>query len=211
MALVASPALAQTRTSSVGVGITGGTLGVGPEVGWRSTNFGVRGSATFFSLSRGVDSDGIEYDGDLKLRSFGGSLDFYPGGGGFRLSGGVRVGKNRVELTASPAATTSVEVGDATYTGAQIGTLSGEVRAKKVAPTLTLGYGGGVGSGVYFGIDAGAMFQGKPRVRSLTATGPIAANAAFQTQLANERREIEDDIDNFKVYPILQLGLGYRF
>jgi hypothetical protein len=64
---------------------------------------------------------------------------------------------------------------------------------------------------LYFGIDAGAMFQGKPKVRTLTASGPIASNAAFQTQLAIKRREIEDDIDNFKVYLILQLGLGYRF
>nr|WP_314442389.1 hypothetical protein [uncultured Sphingomonas sp.] len=208
---VATPALAQDRGSSLGVGVTGGTLGIGPEVNFRSDNFGVRGSATFFSLSRSVDSDGIEYDGDLKLRSFGGSLDFYPGGGGFRISGGVRVGKNRVELFAQPGATATVEVGDVTYTGAEIGTLSGEVRAKKVAPTLTIGYGSGVGSGFSFGIDAGAMFQGSPRVRRLVATGPIATNAAFQTQLANERAEIEDDIDNFKVYPILQLGLGYRF
>ena len=51
----------------------------------------------------------------------------------------------------------------------------------------------------------------EPKVRELVASGPIATNATFQTQLANERREIEDDIDNFKVYPILQLGLGYRF
>ena len=210
-AFVASPALAQTRTSSASIGVTGGTLGIGPEIGWRSDNFGVRGSATFFSLSRGVDSDGIEYDGDLKLRSFGGSLDFYPGGGGFRISGGVRAGKNRVELRAQPGATTSVEVGDVTYTGAQIGTLSGEVRPNKVAPTLTIGYGGGRSSGIYFGIDAGAMFQGAPKVRNLVASGPISTNASFQAQLANERREIEDDIDNFKIYPILQLGLGYRF
>ena len=34
---------------------------------------------------------------------------------------------------------------------------------------------------------------------------------AAQTQLANERAEIEDYIDNYKVYPILQIGLGYRF
>ena len=26
-----------------------------------------------------------------------------------------------------------------------------------------------------------------------------------------ERAEIEDDINNFKIYPILQLGLGFRF
>jgi hypothetical protein len=104
----------------------------------------------------------MEYDGDLKLRSFGGSIDFYPAGCGFRLSGGVRVGKNRIELSAQPVVTTTMEVGDLTYNGAQIGTLNGDVRANKVAPTLTLGYGGGVGSGVYVGIDAGAMFQGSP-------------------------------------------------
>jgi hypothetical protein len=48
-------------------------------------------------------------------------------------------------------------------------------------------------------------------VRNLIASGPIATNTAFQAQLANERAEIEDDIDNYKVYPILQIGLGYRF
>jgi hypothetical protein len=106
-----------------------------------------------------------------------------------------------VTLVAQPGATTSVEVGDVTYTGAQIGTLSGEVRAKKVAPPLTIGYGSDVGSGFSFGIDAGAMFQGPPRVRSLIASGPIETNTAFTTQLANERAEIEDDIDNYKVYP----------
>jgi hypothetical protein len=180
-------------------------------VNFRSDNFGVRGSATFLGFGRDVESDGIQYNGDLKLRSFGGSVDFYPGGGGFRLSAGARVSRNRVELLAQPTAATSVQVGNTTYTGAQIGTLSGEVRAKNFAPTLTIGYGSGVGSGVYFGVDAGAMFQGSPRVRRLVATGPIATDAAFQTQLANERVEIERDIDNFKIYPILQLGLGYRF
>jgi hypothetical protein len=57
-AFVATPAVAQDRASVASVGITGGTLGIGPEIGWRTENLGVRGSATFFSLSRGVDSDG---------------------------------------------------------------------------------------------------------------------------------------------------------
>ena len=211
-AFIATPAVAQDKAGgSFGVGVTAGTLGIGPEVNFRGDNFGVRASATFFSMSRDVESDGIEYEGDLKLRSFGGSVDFYPGGGGFRISPGVRVSNNRVELKAAPAATTSVQVGNVTYTGAQIGTLTGEVKPNKLAPTLTVGYGGGKGAGVYFGIDAGVMFQGSPKVKNLVASGPIATNAAFQAELARERAEIEDDINNFKIYPILQLGLGFRF
>lgn len=210
-AVLATPAAAQDRATSLGVGVSGGTLGVGPEINFRGETFGVRGSATFLGYGRDVESDGVDYEGDLKLRSFGGSVDFYPGGGGFRLSPGVRVSRNRVELRAAPSATTTVEIGDVTYTGAQIGVLTGEVRPKRLAPTLTIGYGSGRGSGVYFGIDAGVMYQGTPKVRSLQASGPISTNAAFQAELARERGEIEDEIDNFKFYPILQLGLGFRF
>lgn len=210
-AVAVSPAAAQEKSGGFGVGVTAGSLGIGPEVNFRSDNFGVRGSATFLGIGRNIESDGIEYEGDLKLRSFGGSVDFYPGGGGFRISPGVRISRNRVELRAQPSATTSVEVGDETYTGAEIGTLSGVVRPNKVAPTLTIGYGGGRNRGLYFGIDAGVMLQGSPKVRSLVATGPIASDPDFQAELANERREIEEDIDNFKIYPILQLGLGFRF
>lgn len=207
----ATPAAAQDKSSSVGVGVSGGTLGVGPEVNWRSRNIGVRASAAFLGLSRDVESDGVEYEGDLKLRSFGATFDYYPGGGGFRLSGGARINKNRVELTAQPDAATTVEIGEITYTGAQIGRLDGEVKANNIAPTLTIGYGSGVGSGLYFGIDAGVMFQGSPKVKRLTATGPLATDPAFQAELARERAEVEDDIKGFKLYPIVQLGIGFRF
>jgi hypothetical protein len=210
-AAVAMPAAAQDKASSVGIGVSAGTLGIGPEINWRSDKVGVRGSATFFGLGRDVDSDGVTYNGDLKLRSFGGTVDVYPGGGRFRISGGARISNNRVLLKAEPAATTTVEIGDVNYTGAQIGRLDGEVKANKFAPTLTIGFGSKAGSGAYFGFDAGAMFQGSPKVNRLTASGPIATNAAFQAELLKERAEIEDDISNFKVYPIVQLAIGFRF
>jgi hypothetical protein len=210
-AFLATPATAQDQGGSIGVGVTGGTLGVGPEVNFRGETFGVRGSATFLNFGRDVESDGVDYEGDLKLRSFGGSVDFYPGAGGFRVSPGVRISRNRVKLRAAPGATTTVEIGDVEYTGAEIGVLTGEVRPKRLAPTLTIGYGSGRGAGVYFGIDAGVMYQGSPKVRDLSVTGPIATNATFQAELARERGEIEDEVDNYKWYPVLQLGLGFRF
>lgn len=208
-AALAAPAAAQD-SGGVSVAVSGGTLGVGPELGYRaSEKFGLRASATFLGVDRTVESDGIEYDGSLDLESYGAALDLYPFGGGFRLSGGARMANNGVGLLATP--TTDVEVGDMTYTPEEIGTLTGRVEPRSFAPTLTLGYGGGASKGVKFGIDAGVMFQGAPKVTRLTATGTLANDPDFQAELAREKAEIEADLDSFKLFPIVQLSLGYRF
>lgn len=206
---IALPAAAQEE-GKIAVGVTGGTLGIGPEVSFRpSENFGVRANATFFGLSREVESDGVVYDGSLDLQSFGAMVDVYPFGGGFRISGGARISDNGVGLVATP--TGPLEIGDETFTAAEIGILTGEIETNNFAPTLTLGWAGGRSRGVKFGIDAGVMFQGTPEVTQLSATGTLANDADFRAALADERSEIEADIDNFKLYPIVQLSLGYRF
>ena len=210
--LAAAPAYAQS-TGGVHVAVTGGTLGVGPEVGFRADNFGARANATFFGFGHEVESDGIIYDGDLKLRSYGAMADFYPFGGGFRLSAGARISRNRIELLASPSGET-VEIGDEEFDSDDVGDIIGEVEAKKFAPMLTLGWATPAPRGIYFSIDAGAMFQGSPRVSELRTTGTFAdpdLQAELDAELQRERAEIEDDIDKYKVYPVLQLALGYRF
>lgn len=208
-AALSAPAAAQDA-GGFKLGVTGGTLGIGPEASYRlSENLGLRANATFLGFSRDVGSSDVDYNGKLKLNSFGAMLDVHPFGGGFRVSGGARISNNKVRLSATPTA--SVEIGETTYTPAQIGTLSGNVRANDFAPTLTLGWAGGLSPGLSVGIEAGAMFQGSPEINSLRATGTLATNAAFQASLEAEEREIEDDIDNFKVYPVVQLSVGYRF
>lgn len=200
---------AEGDDARLSIGITGGTLGIGPEASYRvSEMFGVRANATFLNISRGIDSSGINYDGKAKLKSGGVMVDVYPFGGGFRLSGGLRINGNEARVVASP--TQNVQVGNTTYTPAEIGTLRTETDLKSLAPTLTLGYGGGLSKGLVFGIEGGAMFQGKMKIKPLTYTGsaPIGLIAA---DLERERLEIQDDIDDYKIYPILQLTLGYRF
>jgi hypothetical protein len=209
-ALAASAPAAAQSAGGFMLGITGGTLGIGPEATYRmSETVGLRANGTFFNFDRDVDSSDVTYNGKLKLQSFGAMVDVHPFGGSFRISGGARIGNNKVRLRATP--TQNVEVGDETYTPAQIGTLSGDVEANDFAPTLTLGWAGGLTPGVKLGIEAGAMFQGSPKVRNLRASGSFASNPALLASLAEEQREIEDDIDGFKVYPVLQIALGYRF
>jgi opacity protein-like surface antigen len=211
----ASAAAAQTTAVDDGMrvtaAVTGGTLGIGPEVGLRfSDTIGIRGNATFLGFGADFDSDDITYDGKLKLKSFGAMVDLYPFGGSFRVSGGARINHNRARVRATPTGTT-VEVGDDTYTAAQIGTLTGRADVRKFAPALTLGWGGGRAKGFMFGTEAGVLFQGRARLRQFTATGTLANNQAFRNSLERERLDLQDDIDKVKVYPILQVMIGWRF
>ena len=214
-----APALAQDdEGSGFRIAATGGTLGIGPEVGYRiSETFGLRSNATFFSISASADSDDLEFEGDLKLRSFGAMVDIHPFGGGFRISPGFRINNNEVSAIALPNSGQSYEIDGNVYTAEEIGTLSTRTDIKKFAPSLTIGYGGGNRKGFVFGIEAGALFQGSVGIEPITVTG-ICANpssspdcATLAADLEEERVSLEEDIDQYKVYPILQLSLGYRF
>lgn len=209
----AAPAVAQDE-GGVSVAVTGGTLGIGPEVGYRiSNNFGVRANATFFGISHDAESDGIEYQGDLDLQSYGAMIDLYPFGGNFRLSAGARINNNKVDLVGQAAdGDDTIEIGDEEYDASDVGVVNGRVETDDLAPTLTLGWGGGLTPGLKFGIDAGVMFQGSPKVTQLSTTGTDPdIQDEVNASLAEERVEIEDDIDDFKLYPVLQLSIGYRF
>ncbi|HUD28130.1 MAG TPA: hypothetical protein VMQ93_04605 [Novosphingobium sp.] len=210
MASGTAQAQERERPAEVTLSVTGGSLGVGPEIGFRpSPVIGLRASATLLGLGHDVGVDDIDYHGDLKLRSFGAAADLYPFAGAFRISAGLRVSRNRVDLVASPRQ--AVSIGGTTYTPEEIGTIQGKVRARKVAPTFTLGMAGNRSRGLAWSIDAGVMLHGKPRTQDLEATGELATNPLFQADLSAEKTRIDDEVDDYKVYPIVQVSIGYAF
>ncbi|WP_294328045.1 hypothetical protein [uncultured Sphingomonas sp.] len=204
------PADDAPRTSTFSVAVTAGTLGIGPEIGWRlSDHVGIRGGASFLNVTQSFDSDDVEYDGKIKLQSFGAMADVYPFGGNFRISGGARINSNQVGVSATPTGT--VTINDNDYTAAQVGTLSGVAKPKHFSPALTAGWSGKNARGFMFGFETGVLFQGAFKLDRFQATGTARNNATFQADLEAERRSLQDDIDKVKVYPILQLAIGYRF
>lgn len=193
------------------VGASGGTLGISPEIGYRfGEHAGLRLNGGFFSHDRNEDIDDIDYDARLKLNSFGLLADWYPFGGGFRVSAGARSNSNKIDVVSTPGATETIEIGGEEYTGAQVGTLTGRVKFKSFSPSLTLGYGGKFKSGFTLGFEAGVLFQGAPKF-SLAASGPIASNPAFQQELADEIAQAEEDTEDFELWPVIQLHFLYRF
>src|SRR5437016_5269857 len=97
------------------------------------------------------------------------------------------------------------------YTPALVGTVSGTVKGNDFAPTLSLGYGGTFAKGFTIGAELGVMFQGSPKIQNYQATGLLASNPAFQSDLQIERARVEDKVHSYQYWPIAQIELLYRF
>ncbi len=186
------------------------TLGLGAEAGYRvDPHLGLRAGANLLTMNRSFDVDGIDYDADARLLSFGLLGDVYPFPDlGLHLTGGVRLNLNRADVSATP--TTAVTIGDTTYSPDQIGTLDGSVEFNRLAPYLGVGWKGSFGDpNLIVGADLGVMFQGTPKV-SLSSTG-LLTSPQLSADLERERAKIEDELEAFRFYPVVGLSVGYRF
>lgn len=194
-----------------GLGIAGrvGSQGLGIEV---TTSMipavNLRGGIYYLSGSFDVTKSDVKYNFDLKLKSLSLLLDFHPFPKvGFRLTGGVMFNGNKVDLAGEPQGT--YEIGNQTYSGAQIGTLLGKMTFRSAAPYVGIGWGNATRSRLGFALDLGIAIQGAPDV-TLSATGPIASDPSFQTELKREEQNIRDDVEIFKLYPVVSIGLSFK-
>lgn len=207
----AAPAEALPFAPALTVGVTGGTLGVGPEVSYRILPMlAVRGSATFLGVGGHGSVSGYRYDGHARLSNFGGTVDVHPFLNGFRLSAGVRsTDSNRIRIHGMARGPQTY--GGITFTPEEAGEVRGTIRTKSVSPIVTIGYSKSTLSGFTFGIDGGVMFHGHPRVEDIRTTGQLATNSYAQSELNRQIDRLRDEVNDYPYYPVVQLSLGYRF
>ena len=62
-----------------------------------------------------------------------------------------------------------------------------------------------------FTLDVGVLMQGEPNVDFNSTGGDLSNDPTFQANLKQEEANAEDDIKGFTVYPVLALGVSYRF
>ena len=184
-----------------------GTEGIG--IGFShslSPSAGVRIEGNHGRITRDFETDGVKYDAKVRLGGIGVIGDWFVNEGGFRLSGGLTWNDKKGSGTGRSSAD-SVTINGNTYS-LQGEELRGAVKFPSVMPYLGLGWGHhDAGRGWNFTADLGVLF-GKPKA-SLTATPGLAAQAGADIEA--ERRELQDEADKFKVFPILKLGASYRF
>ena len=211
--VVASPALAQTRSDpAVAVGVTAGTTGVGAEVQFAlGPIFVLRGAVDTLGYDLDETYDDVDYSGRFDFDTVGGFVDLHPFANGFFVSGGAYVGQRSIGLTATPSA--PVRIGGQTFTPAQVGTLTGEIKLKDVAPFAGLGFDNTFTRTSRWGFRAlaGVAWSDKPEVGLSASGGTLSNDPTFRARLADEARAIQSDVENYGFYPIVQLGLNYKF
>jgi len=210
--LAASPA----AWADVGVLLKAGTLGAGLDVSKGiSETLALRLQANAFSYDEDITESDVEYSADLDLKSAGLLLDWHPFSGVFRVSAGAYWNGNETAATGRPTSGNYVINGQS-YTSAEIGSLNGQIDFSEVAPYLGIGFGSApkAGRGMSFSFDLGVLYQGEPNVGLTVACGaglPPATCTQLQNDVAAEAVALQDELKDFKFYPVVSFGIGYRF
>ena len=138
-------------------------------------------------------------------------MDLHPLANGFFVSGGAYMGQRSIGLNAARSA--PVNVGGQTFTPTQVGTLSGEIKLQDLAPFAGLGFDTTFTRSSRWGFRAiaGVAWSDTPEVGLTSSGGTLSNDPAFRARLADEARAIQSDVEGYGFYPIVQLGLNYKF
>lgn len=220
MVFVASLLMVFSGVAQAGVGGVAklGLLGVGGELTLgvsQKTNLrlGVNRLNLGFDFSSNDDENDVSNSEEVSLgfdlHSISGLLDWHPEGGGFRLSAGLILNNNEINVTADLSK--SISINDVDYS---LDSLQGNGSFRSLAPYIGLGWGNAVDkNGRWtFAFDLGLMFQGDPDI-SITATASDPrVQAMLNEDLEKQSTQWEDDYGKYvSIWPVMSFGIGFRF
>lgn len=212
----AAPAWGASSTSGLAVGARVGTLGAGLSVtkAIEPGRLSVELDLNALTRSHSYSNNGVNYNGSLRLQSAGAVANYFPWASAFHISAGLFYDHNRFDLNGQPSSG-SFTLGGQTYTSAQLSSLSGQVKFNPVAPYLGIGWGDVTASpGWHLSANLGVLYQGSPTVNLVGNTTYAQGSAqynALSSNIAVERQQIQNDLSSLRWYPVVSLGLRYRF
>ena len=202
LALAGAPAHA--GESYAGVGSTGFELGYGFKL---QSSVGLRAEANFLNIAHNFNNNGADYTTKLKFSNVGAFCDYFAAGS-FRLTGGVLLGKRKLEGNGVTTGGTVVVNGTA-YPAPAGERVTVTDTFPSATPYLGIGFGHGQGSsGLGFYFDAGVAI-GKSDVTIVATPGIVAA--AGQANIDAERARVQDRLNQLKAYPVIKLGIAYAY
>ena len=191
----------------------------------------LRLGGSFFSYNPNFVVDGINTAGSIQLRSSSANVDIFPFGNAFRISPGVVVyNGNTLSAVANVPAGQSFTLNGVSYYSGAAAPVTGNFGlsfGKKVAPSLTIGFGNMIPrKGGHWSVpfEIGAEYIGTAPQISLALTGTtcqgsattncssIASNPTTQQNIVAEQASLNSNIPSqLRFFPIVSIGLSYKF
>jgi hypothetical protein len=214
-----SPMATESKKWAVSVHTQFSTTGfVGVDAGYMfSPNLHGRLGINTVGFSVPYSSQGIDYNASYSPTNIHLLGDYFPFGGGLRLTGGLVFQSNRFNASGNPTGGSGqINLGGVNYNASQVGALEAEGSfSNSVAPYLGIGFGTPLSPGLGFNMDAGVMFAGSPTVKlranNISPLVPAAQQDQIRRDLAEQERRTNNDITGFNVFPVLSIGVSYSF
>jgi len=217
--LCSSVAVAEDATQSVG--LSAGTIGAELEYSriiQPEYNLAVRVSIGGLSWDGDYDDTDAHYDTNVDLFNVGATLEYHPMSNGFYLAAGAFYHNDDFSMEATPTGG-EYEFNGHTYDASLAGTVTGDVYGlNNFAPYIGIGYDASLfgSDNWFFTFKAGAWYQDSPKVDLVShdcALDTFRAGTCddLRYDLDQEEQDINDDIEDYKWWPVLHIGVSYRF
>jgi len=209
---------------SYAVGFRAGTLGMGVELATPlAYRINLRSGFNFFAFTDPFSIDGVNYNARLRLQSSQTTLDWFVGG--FHISPGFLYFKSRMSAPASVGPGQTFVLGTQTFLNSvddPVNGTSSVIYPRTFSPLLLLGYGNLLprrGGRLTLPVEVGVAYTGAPQISvalngtACTTEGCVnfAQNADAQKFLKQEVQTLNEDLKHYPVFPIVSVGLAYRF
>ena len=209
-ALSALPALADVsgafRVSTLGPGLDFTTSVVPDELTFRN-------NGNYFEYTHDSTYGDVNYHNDLRLETAGLLVNWYPWENDFFFTAGGYENTSKMAVTAR-APNGTYDFNGASYTPAQVGTVGGEVKlGREIAPYVGLGVGNSVGSSANWTVygELGGLFTGAPKLSLTSSGGSLSNDPTFRNNLELERQKDQNAVSWIDVYPVVAVGIAYKF
>ena len=198
-----------------GVGLKAGTLGLGVEGRWSPIPWlDLRLGANQYDLDTSGSQAGVNYDATFAMDNYFLSGNFRFPLSPFRVTLGAYSNGKEILMTSQDTGGALLDFGGSTFDTSVIGALQSDTTFDSTAPYFGVGYDFELFGKVGLNLDVGVLWQGEPSV-SLYATGydnaPAIIQAELDAALAIETADLEDEISDYKAWPVVSLAFIYNF
>lgn len=197
---------------SFSVGTQISTLGAGINFGYQiNPTFDIKANINGFNLNHTFNTNDINYASKIQLLSAGLLASYHPFQNGFHLTGGIYYNNNSISGNGIFTHNYQLNYGknSLNINPNDYGNMNFKAKYLPISPYLGLGYNSSQNKkGFGWAVDAGVLYQGTAKINYDT---PAIFNTFASHDIERNKQEIQNKANKIKWFPVVSIGLFYKF